>query len=906
MKFINLVLAFVTVTSTLGFTPKQVSAFPPTDLFISEYIEGSSNNKAIEIYNGTGIPVDLASGEYKLLMYFNGSASVGLTIYLSGTVADDDVFIIAHASANETIRAQADQTSGASFYNGDDAIALMKGDTVLDTIGQIGFDPGSEWGTGLTSTADNTLVRKATICGGDVDGNDVFNPAHEWDGYASDTTTYLGSHTTDCKPPTDIAPQVSNTMPANGSTGFALNATIDVTFSEAVTVTDPWFTIICSVSGPHGASYSTPDNITFTLTPNPITPFNKGEVCSTTILGKSIADRDESIDTMTGDYVFNFTTTLCGTPYTKINAVQGSGSTSSMLGQTITVEGIVAAYLPGMGGSYIQSMPGDEDDDASTSEGLFVYTLNKSEGDHVRVTGTVSEYSSNSYGSVAGMTELNVTSVETCAVGQAVVVTPLSLPIPDGTDPTSYLERYESMLVRFDQELTVQQNFFQGRFGQLTLGSGGRIFNPTNGTGGNYSDNIRRLIILDDGKTFENPNPIPYYGADGTLRAGDRLQGLEGILDQGRINSKDPAEVVELAFPNVYYRIHPIETPSFTTYGRPINPSSSNLITVSSFNVLNYFTTLDATPYPEGSPYTSEITPRGADSFTEFTRQETKLMAAAKAINADIFGLIEIEAWDSANAVASFTSALNTAIGVENTYDFIEDPAIGLGGNVIQQAILYKPATVTPIGDSLSISTTPFDLYRYPIAQLFEDKTTGDRLWVIVNHFKSKNCDPVPINEGNQDLGGGVGCYNATRVAMAAVLLAWIETDLAPIDADVLITGDLNSYGGEDAIKLLTGAGLIDQIADKVHSEERYTYIFDGMAGYLDHAIATSSLHNKIVSVNIWHINTDEPAVIDYNTEYKAVDLYQEHVYRSSDHDPVIISLRLGDYTTYLPLILKH
>ncbi|MCK6433644.1 MAG: lamin tail domain-containing protein, partial [Aquabacterium sp.] len=89
-----------------------------TDLIISEYIEGSSNNKALEFYNGTGTPIDLAAGGYVVQMYFNGSTSAGLTINLSGTVAPGDVFVLAHASAASAILAQADQTNSSGWYNG--------------------------------------------------------------------------------------------------------------------------------------------------------------------------------------------------------------------------------------------------------------------------------------------------------------------------------------------------------------------------------------------------------------------------------------------------------------------------------------------------------------------------------------------------------------------------------------------------------------------------------------------------------------------------------------------------------------------------------------------------------------------------------------------------------------------
>ncbi len=114
------------------------------------------------------------------------------------TVARCDVFVVAQASANATILAQADQTNSAGWYNGNDAVVLRKGTTILDVIGQIGFDPGTEWGTGLLSTADNTLRRLETLETGDSNGSDVFVPASEWLGYATDTFDGLGSHSSNC------------------------------------------------------------------------------------------------------------------------------------------------------------------------------------------------------------------------------------------------------------------------------------------------------------------------------------------------------------------------------------------------------------------------------------------------------------------------------------------------------------------------------------------------------------------------------------------------------------------------------------------------------------------------------------------------------------------------------------
>src|SRR5919106_3467445 len=171
-----------------------VGAAEPT-LFFSEYVEGSGFNKALEIHNPTPFPVSLGASDVIVETYFNGSTTAAVPpIALTGTIAAGDVFVLAHEDASETILAQADQTTSVSWFNGDDAIVLLQNFTVIDSIGQVGVDPGSEWGTGLTSTQDNTLRRKAGIVSGDTTVSDAFDPATEWDGFAVDTFNGLGSH----------------------------------------------------------------------------------------------------------------------------------------------------------------------------------------------------------------------------------------------------------------------------------------------------------------------------------------------------------------------------------------------------------------------------------------------------------------------------------------------------------------------------------------------------------------------------------------------------------------------------------------------------------------------------------------------------------------------------------------
>jgi len=170
------------------------------ELFISEYLEGSSLNKAIEIYNDTGVPIDLSS--YELQYYFNGNTSAGRSIALSGLIADQTTFVIAEDAATLALRDLADQLdTSTSWFNGDDAVVLLNGGVIVDSVGQIGVDPGSEWGSGDTSTANNTLRRKASNCFGDTDPFDIFDPAVAWDGFEQDSFDAIGSHSCSTEPP---------------------------------------------------------------------------------------------------------------------------------------------------------------------------------------------------------------------------------------------------------------------------------------------------------------------------------------------------------------------------------------------------------------------------------------------------------------------------------------------------------------------------------------------------------------------------------------------------------------------------------------------------------------------------------------------------------------------------------
>jgi hypothetical protein len=869
----------------------EAQAANPSDLFFSEYIEGSSNNKALEIYNGTGAPVNLGTLGYKVEMYFNGATTPVRTVNLTGTVASGDVFVLAHGSANATIKAQADQldTTTANWYNGNDAVVLKKGSTIVDVIGQIGNDPGTEWGTGFTSTADNTLRRKPTFCTGDTNPNDSFNPATEWDGFAQDTFGGLGAHTTFCN---ETAPAVQSTSPASGGSNVDVDSNISVTFNEPVTVTGGWFSLSCSLSGSHSATYSG-SSTTYTI--NPDADFFYNETCTVTVLKDFVTDQDadDPPDNMAANYSWSFTTPAvnpCSASYTPIPKIQGSTGSTQYAGQTVTTRGVVTGDFQGsskLSGFFLQDAAGDGN--SATSDGIFIFVPNAnplssidvSVGDEVVVTGDPKEFNS--------MTEMDfVTTIKKCGTGS---VAPTSVDLPEETNGD--LERYEGMLVTFPETLTVSQNFFLGRYGQLTLSSDGRLFNPTNsnlpGSPGAISqadENARRQIFLDDGSSVQNPASVPYlFGADNTLRSGDTVAGLTGVLDYGLVTSDSTTRD---------YRVQPTVAPVFnrdnprTAAPEPVGGN----VKVASFNVLNYFN-------GNGSGLAGAAggfpTSRGADTLVEFNRQRAKIIAAITAIDPDVAGLIEVEndGGGPTSAIQDLVNGLNSATA-PGTYAF----RIGTtpGTDEIQNAIIYKPSRVTPVGAAVNDVDTDGDnawaQARNPLAQTFQYNANGEKFTFIVNHFTSKGCSASDTG-ADADQGDGQGCDNYQRTQQAERLLTFIaDRQAASGDDDILVMGDLNAYGKEDPIRILTDGGMVNQIEAFITNP--YSYIFGGTSGYIDQALTTTSLSSQVTGVTEWHINADEPVVMDYNTEFNPAGLYTPTPYRSADHDPLVIGLDLN------------
>ena len=167
--------------------------FAHATLLLSEYVEGSSYNKALELYN-SGPAIDFGSGLYSIAIYTNGSTSASRTVTLNGAIAQDATLVLANSRADTSLLTLADLVSASLNFNGDDAIALMQDGVIIDRIGQIGVDPGSAWSTGSVTTVNATLRRMSGISAGDSQAYDAFDPAAQWQVYAEDDFSDLGRH----------------------------------------------------------------------------------------------------------------------------------------------------------------------------------------------------------------------------------------------------------------------------------------------------------------------------------------------------------------------------------------------------------------------------------------------------------------------------------------------------------------------------------------------------------------------------------------------------------------------------------------------------------------------------------------------------------------------------------------
>ena len=555
----------------------------------------------------------------------------------------------------------------------------------------------------------------------------------------------------------------------------------------------------------------------------------------------------------------------CAGGIDSISEVQGPGTATPCSGEVVTVKGVVTGDFQGasnLNGVFIEDPT--PDDDPGSSEAIFVFDPDGATlavGDRVRVTGTAVEFS--------GLTEITaVTATEVLKAG-------VTLPAPATFDmpaDTAARERLEGMRIVIGQTLTLTESRNTDNFGELRLSSGGVLFTPTEvaepgaAAAAVAAENTRRSIILDDAKSPANPRPLPYVSPLDTLRRSDTTTGLAGILSYGFGQ----------------YRVQPTAEPTFTERNpRPAAPDAvSGDIQIGSFNVLNYFITF------------GRSRDRGADNEAEFAQQEAKIVDAINGLGAEVVALQEIQDTgdetafgnDPDAALDRLVAALNA--DPDRVWAKVPAPAPYTNTDEIRNAIIYQPSKVARVGAPGALNDAALANARTPLSQTF--RANAETFTVIANHFKSKSGASTGDNADTDQ-----GSFNGDRVRQATALLGYIRALRASTgDPDVLALGDLNSYTREDPVDVLVeDGGLIDLAASRVAESNRYSFVFDGAQGNLDHEIATPELSAKITGVDIWHINADEPDAFQYTGPQ---EFFAANAYAASDHDPSVVGLDTG------------
>lgn len=605
-----------------------------------------------------------------------------------------------------------------------------------------------------------------------------------------------------------------------------------------------------------------------------------------------------------------------------ISEVQGSGTASLHQGEYVLVSAVVTYTVSN--GFYLQEEMTDQDGNVQTSEGIFVFTGGAPTvaiGDLVEVAGTVVEF--NRLTEITDLVSINKISSGNDLPDLSLVELPRA----------GSLEHLEGMRIELssgtDERLTVIENFDLGRYGQITVSAGEQyqptqILDPTTDAAeiaALTQANLNNRLTIDDGNSRQNPTDFRYipatvgdngngyldagdtFGPNGpTLRLGAELTGpITGVLSEGTDGSSGHRMLVD--------GLLPVDQATNVREQAPADVGGE--LKVASFNLLNLFTTLGG-GWEQGDPGSgpNNLEPRGAMTAGDLQRQLDKIVTSMLEIGADVFGLQELEnnGFDSGSAIATLVNALNAKLGA-NVYAFV-DPTGGspdgfIGTDAITTGVIYRQDKLSVVGSD----TLDYDgaggqqLHRPSIAVGFEEIGTGERFTLAVSHFKSKGDSGVldpnsPLydpNGPNVDQGDGQSFWNHARTLAAEKLAQWLATDpTGSGDTDTLLLGDLNSYAQEDPVDALRDAGFIDLIDRFIGQDNAYSYIFDGQRGTLDQGLATGGLADQITGATEWHINSPEPGLFGYSSEFTDPRFYNNNPFATSDHDPLIIGLTLG------------
>jgi predicted extracellular nuclease len=446
----------------------------------------------------------------------------------------------------------------------------------------------------------------------------------------------------------------------------------------------------------------------------------------------------------------------------------------------------------------------------------------------------------------------------------------INVVFPDDFQTEADYQRLTGKILNFNQTMVVTNNTYWQRYGELVLSSL-RLPIPTDAALPNsseYNDRIaqngKNQIILDDGSQMQYPNPLPFADADGTRRTGSRVNNLKATLHKA----------------GGYWRLYPAGAlPVFYGNERPFAPTSvDGNVKVCGFNLEYYL----ASNYGQGY---------GADNAEQASRQHSKILKAVTAIDADIYGFVEIQTGQA--AIQKLCRAMNLQAG-DSVYACIND-GTNTNGTFTKAGYIYNRHKIAPVNSLQSNNTGVFSRKK---AQGFKLLSNGEKFIFLINHFKAKSGNG---SGDNADKGDGQGSYNGDRKREAESVISSINSSYKAFydDNDILIMGDLNAYRQEEPLQLFYENGYTNLLTH-FEGDNAYSYVYGGQVGCLDHALANFSMAQQVVSASVFHINADEPSMFEYSKS-----TWQNNMYRCSDHDAVVVALNLGIYSDYVDSILN-
>ncbi len=887
--------------SVLATTIGALVAFNASaDVVITEYVEGSGYKKAIELFNAGTETADLSN--YKLGYYSKGSTLMGETP-LAGTLAAGQTLVVVHDDAQNDMELPetVNQVRLPVSMNGDDTVALFKDGVEFDVVGT---KDSSSWGK------DKTFQRL------DCDPSTVWI-VDNWEQKAKDTFDDLGifAHGPDLN--TDTVPWTP--------------------IEDTATPVDNTDTVPWTPIDDNATPVDNTDTVPWTPIDDNATPVDNTD----TVPWTPIDDNATPVDnTDNGTQIGDLQGEGWHSPYTDVAAEKYTSD------EVFTVEGVVVGIQSNEfkkeleQGFWLQDLDGDGN--PKTSDGIFVIadTSQVRKGMKLQVTANVTE----NYGFTT------LTSPQVSVIQENVQYTAVPLRVLESDENfDATLERYEGMLVEFDNAsdmvVTRTFGFDYDRFRNNMVVAHGEVnYTPNQKYAPNSDEALaqqkeneqNRIVVESHDKAASGELPwYPTFGLDngsGTsdnyIRIGDKIDGLEGVVGYARNEFRFYVENVANAqtFTHVNDR----------TEAPVINRGD---LTVGTFNVLNYFNSPfggDCNPLaanPRDSVKGGDCSNRGASNYDEFEQQAAKIVKAIHALDADIIGLMEIEnnGFGPLSAIANLVERLNDGKPSVEHYAFVQDPAYNrVGKDAIANQVIYKPAKVKL--ETLRIIDMPRqeapaagkengkNAQRDAITPTFQVLATGDKVTVAVNHFKSKGstCWEDVALQDSKDVDGQGSCENF-RVSAAYHLGKTLEN----IEGYKLVLGDLNAYGSEDPISVLTnrdklpegyvisaardtwvgndalhgenGAVITDSFGYVNAVEEKhpgsYGYSFNDAVGTLDYILVDSELAKLVVDAQEWNINAVESTLFEYKKQHTGSFKKFNDIYRSSDHDPGIVSI---------------